>query len=149
MFCLWENCISIGCIKLSLLRREDLSMALNMLTNRIKILHIINRDFLQVNCFPIYQKIWYRCCRSAFKSVGIRLPCCFLKANLKRDFLDIDLTTFLEGRNLRNKSAMRVIPFFKMFKVSARFQKWRKKLRKIFFVFAIIGCELVTLNCIY
>ena len=30
-------------------------MALNMLTNIIKILHIINRDFLQVNCFPIYQ----------------------------------------------------------------------------------------------
>ena len=48
-FFFWDNCIWIGCLKLSLLRRENLSWAVNMLTNIDKTLHITKRDFLQLN----------------------------------------------------------------------------------------------------
>ena len=49
-FRLWDNCISICCYKLSLLRREYLSSAVNVLTNSPKILHITMRDFFQLKC---------------------------------------------------------------------------------------------------
>ena len=46
-----------------------------------------------------------------------RLPCFLSKGTLKRDFLDIYLTTFFGVRNFENKSAMRVIFFLKMFQI--------------------------------
>ena len=49
-FCFWDNCIWIGCVKLSLLRREYLPSALSVLGNSLEILHITNRNFLKVNC---------------------------------------------------------------------------------------------------
>ena len=42
-------CIWIGIVKLSLLRREYLSSAANVLTSRAKISHVNKRDFFQVN----------------------------------------------------------------------------------------------------
>ena len=48
-FCLWDKFIWIGCVKLSLLRREYFSSAVNVLTNSFKILHNTKRDFLQLN----------------------------------------------------------------------------------------------------
>ena len=48
-FCFLGNCIWIGCVKLSLLRREFLSFVVNALNNRTKILHIIKRDFFRSN----------------------------------------------------------------------------------------------------
>ena len=36
-FFFWDNCIWIGCLKLSLLRRENLSSAVNMLTNILRL----------------------------------------------------------------------------------------------------------------
>ena len=46
-----ENSISIGCVKLSLFRREYLPSALSVLGNSLEILHITNRDFFQINSF--------------------------------------------------------------------------------------------------
>ena len=117
VFCFWDNWTWIGCIKYCLLISEYLSTDFNMLTNRLKILHITKRDFLQFNCLPIDQKIWYSCCRADFSSGDTRLPYSFWKGNLKRDFLHIYLTTFFAGRSVRNKYAMRVIFFLKMFKI--------------------------------
>ena len=56
--CFSDNSIWIGCLKLSLLRRKDLSSAVHVLTNRLKILHIPNRDFfqletLELSLFPV------------------------------------------------------------------------------------------------
>ena len=48
-FFLRDNCISIGCLKLSVLRGGYLSSAVNMLTNILKTFHITKRDFLQLN----------------------------------------------------------------------------------------------------
>ena len=102
-FCFWDNCIRIGCVILYLLRREYLLMALNVLRKRFKIFHITNRGYLVLNILPIDQRKWYRFCGFDFNSVETRLPCSFWKGNLRRDFLDIDLTTFFGGRQLRNK----------------------------------------------
>ena len=49
-FCFGDTCIWIGRVKLSLLRREYLSLALSVLGNSLEILHVTKRDFLQVNC---------------------------------------------------------------------------------------------------
>ena len=48
-FSLSDNSICIGSVKLSLLRIEYLSLAVNVLTNSLKILHITQRDFFQLN----------------------------------------------------------------------------------------------------
>ena len=117
VFSFWDNCMWMGSIKLSLLGREHLSTARIVLTNSPKLLHIIKRDFLQLNSLPVDQKIWYRCCRSNINRVETSFPCSFWKGNLKQDFLHIYLTTFFAGRSLRNKWAMRVIFFRKMSKI--------------------------------
>ena len=49
-FCLWDNSVWIGCVKLSLLRREYLLSAVNALTNSLETLHITKRDFFELNC---------------------------------------------------------------------------------------------------
>ena len=43
----------MGCIKLSLFGREHLSTALIFLTNSLKLLDIIKRDFLKPNYLPV------------------------------------------------------------------------------------------------
>ena len=51
-FCFWDNCVRIGCVKLSLLRREYLSSAVNVLTNSYKALHLTKTDFFLLNYLP-------------------------------------------------------------------------------------------------
>ena len=48
-FCFWDNCIWIGIVKLSLLRRGYISSAANVLTSSPKILHVNQRDVFQLN----------------------------------------------------------------------------------------------------
>ena len=50
-----DNCIRIGCVKLSLLGKEYLSTAFNVLKNSLNIFHITKRDLLEFNCLPIDQ----------------------------------------------------------------------------------------------
>ena len=48
--CVFEIMASdFGCVKLSLLRREYLSSAVNVLTNTYKALHLTKKDFLRLN----------------------------------------------------------------------------------------------------
>ena len=117
---------------MSLLRREYLSSAVSMSTNSRNILHIAKGDFFQLNYFHSDQQIGERCCRSDFNSVLPRLPCYFSRDLLKRDFLDIYLTTFFEVRKFKSKSARTVILFLKMLKIECKFQKCNKKLKKHF-----------------
>ena len=49
-FC--DNSVRIGCIKLSLLRREYLSSALNVLTTSYEALHLTKTDFFRLNYLP-------------------------------------------------------------------------------------------------
>ena len=48
-FLFGENCVLIGCVKLSLLRREYLSSAVNVLTNSYKALRLTKTDFFRLN----------------------------------------------------------------------------------------------------
>ena len=50
-FSYWDNFIWIGCVNLSLLRRENFSSAVNALRSSLKILVIIKRGILCLNCF--------------------------------------------------------------------------------------------------
>ena len=47
--CLRDNGVRIGCVNLSLLRREYLSSAVNVLKNTYKALLLTKTDFFQVN----------------------------------------------------------------------------------------------------
>ena len=55
VFCLLDNCIWIGCVKFSLLRREYLPLSVNVLRNSPKILHITKRDVFWLNFIHIDQ----------------------------------------------------------------------------------------------
>ena len=48
-FCFWDNFVRIGCVKLSLLRREYWSSAVNVLTNTYKALLLTKTDFFRLN----------------------------------------------------------------------------------------------------
>ena len=65
-------------------------------------LHITNRDIFQRNCLHSVQ--YCRCCRLDFDSVSARLPCHMSDDPLKRDFLDIYLTTFFGVHNFKMTS---------------------------------------------
>ena len=47
--CFWDNGVRIGCVNLSLLRREYLSSAVNVLTNTYKALHLTKTDLFRLN----------------------------------------------------------------------------------------------------
>ena len=51
--CFWEKCISIGGIKLSLLRREYMSLAVNLWTKSLKSFHITKGDFSNSIAFTV------------------------------------------------------------------------------------------------
>ena len=49
LFRFGDNCVRIGCVKLSLLRREYLSPVVNVLTNSYKALRLTKTDFFRLN----------------------------------------------------------------------------------------------------
>ena len=51
-FLFGDNCVRIGCVKLSLLGREYLSSAVNMLTNSYKAFRLTKTDFIRLNYLP-------------------------------------------------------------------------------------------------
>ena len=87
--------------------------------------------------------------RSDFNSILACLTCYLSKGPLKRDFLDIYLTTFFGARRFKTTSAMKAILFFKIFNIESRFPQCNKKLGKCFFGSEIIESEDVLINCLY
>ena len=69
------------------------------------------------------EKIWWKCSHADFTRVWNPLTCWLLKGVLKWCILESGLTTFFTLFNLRNKVAMAIIFFSKMFKIWFRFQK--------------------------
>ena len=51
LFCFADYRVWFGCLKLSLLRRDYLWSAVNMLKNILKTLHVTKRAFFQLSCF--------------------------------------------------------------------------------------------------
>ena len=58
VFCFWDNCIRIGTVKFSLLRKGYFSSVANVLTRNLKIWHVNKRDFLDYNIPAREQWIW-------------------------------------------------------------------------------------------
>ena len=58
LFSFSDNCISIGIVKLSLLRTGYFSSAANVLTSSPKIWHVNKRDFFQLNFLGSDRWIW-------------------------------------------------------------------------------------------
>ena len=69
-----------------------------------------------------------------FQHCLIQLPCCLSKGPLKRDFLDIYLTTFFGILNFVKTSAMRAIFFLKVFKRCLHFKNTEKNLEKSYWL---------------
>ena len=53
MFCFWDKSIWIVCIELSLLLREYLSLAVNVLRKGLKNFHVSKRDFCNSITFTV------------------------------------------------------------------------------------------------
>ena len=96
-FPMWYNCIWSCNVKLSLWRTGQFSTVANMLTSSPKIFHVNKRDFFEHNILARDQWIWQRWCGADFNSVWARLPYCLSKHHLKRDFINIYLTTISES----------------------------------------------------
>ena len=107
VLCFWHNCIWIYIVKLSLLRTGYFLSATNILTSNPKIWHVNKRDFFLLNWLGSDQ----RCCDADSNNAWARLPCCLPKCPLKRDFLDIYLTTFSESVILEIQSLWRLYFF--------------------------------------
>ena len=75
-FCFWGNCILRHIIKFSLLRTGYLSSAINVLTSSSKISR--RETFSNSTALALINK--------SDQSIWARLPCCFSKRSLKRDF---------------------------------------------------------------
>ena len=88
-----DKCVSIVCIKLSLLRRQYLSSSVNGLIKSLKTLHVIKSYFFQLNYLRSDQWIWYRFWRWDWIGDSARLPCCLSRGRLKRELFEIYLTT--------------------------------------------------------
>ena len=116
VFYFWEYSIWIRCVKLSVLRREYLSPAVNVLTKSLNILHGTKIEFFQLISFHSDQYIWQRCRRAYWNSVWAHLPCCLGKGPLKPDFSDISLISYFGVPNIGNTSIMRVTFLLEMFK---------------------------------
>ena len=110
-------CIWIGCVKLSLIRKEYLSSLVNVLINSPKIFCITKRDFSQLNLTHSDQLVWWRSHHTDINGVWNQLPCYLLKVLVKSAILDIYLNTFFAVRNFGNIWALVVIFFLKMSKI--------------------------------
>ena len=132
VLCLWDNCIWIGIVKLSLLRRGYFSSTTNVLTSSPKTWHVKNRDFFRLHWPGNDRLIWERCCDVDFNSALARLPCCFSKGSLKRGFLDIYLTTFSESVSSKLQNLWGSSRFSKYWKFILGFKNTAKNGEKLF-----------------
>ena len=91
-------------------------------------------------------KISWKCSHSDFARVWDPLTCWLSKGVLKQCFLESNLTKFFTACKFRNKKAMTIIFFCKIFKIWCRFQKWNQKRTKSFLSLKIIPFASGTIN---
>ena len=104
----------------------------NVLTSSSKILLVKKRVFHQINWLGTSQWIWYRVCDADFNIVWARLPYCFSKQPLKRDFLVIYLTPFLESLTSKIKNVWGYSVFSKCLKFNLDLKNAAKNSEKYF-----------------
>ena len=131
LFCFSDNCIWTSNVILSLLRTGYFSSVANVLTRSPKIWYVNKRDFLEHNLLASDQWIWQRWSDADLKSAGAPLPCCLSKDPLKRDSLEIYLTTFSESVISEIQKLFRT-SFFLNFQNLIWLSKMQQKVRKSF-----------------
>ena len=92
LFCFLDNCIWIGYQKFSILQRDYLSSADNVLPNIPIISDITKRDILELYFSHKDEKISLKCCLADFNSLWYPWACWISNGILKHGFLDIYLT---------------------------------------------------------
>ena len=128
VFCFWDNCIWIGIVKLSLLRRAYMLSAATVWTRSLKTWHVNKRNFSQLNCLEIDHK--YNPEDVEQISILFRPVYHVASEGSSETRLFRDLCNHVFGvSNFGNTKSVRVNAFFKMFKIWSRFQKCRKKFR--------------------
>ena len=130
--------IGNGCLKLSLLRGEHLSSAVNILTNIINTLHITKGFFptefpsqwwinlVKVVCFRFLQCL-------------VSLTCCLSKGSLKPNFLEIFSSTFFGLRNFWKYFSSEGHLFFENVENLTIVSKMQKQIEKMLSVCEIIA----------
>ena len=132
VFCFLDNCIWIDCFKISLLRKEYLWSAVNMLTNSTKISDINNRNIFELYFPPSNEKNWSNCCPADFSRVWDPCACWLPKDVAKRGFLGIYPTTSFAVRNSKIKQLWGSWLFSKCSKFDLDFRNKAKKIEKVF-----------------
>ena len=148
VFRFWDNCIISGIVNFSLLRTGYLSSVANVLTRCPKNFHVNKRKFFDYNFPASEQLIWSKSYDAGFNIVWTLLPYCLSKGLLKRDFLDIYLTTFSESVISNMQNLWGLSSFSKYSKFNLNFKNTAKMDEKLF-VFEIIPSKLVSLNFVY
>ena len=75
VFCVWDNVIWVGVVKLSLWIRRYFSLEANVLTSIHKISYVNKRDFLKLNFLGRHWWIWSSCCVADFNSAWADFSC--------------------------------------------------------------------------
>ena len=131
-FCFWGKFIWTTIVKLSLLRTGYLSSESNLLTSSPKIWHVNKRDFFWLNWLGSDQWILWKCSDADFNIPSARLPCCFSKGPLKRDFLGIYLNTSSESVISKIQNLWVSSFFPKCFRFNLDFKTGEKNWQKVF-----------------
>ena len=129
VFCFLDKCFWIACVKFSLLRKEYLSSAVNVLQGSPKVLHISKSNFFQINfllllcrfqqCLGPFTMFLFQ--GSSERGLFKHLPNHVFCSPYFKKYISY------EGRL-----------FFKMFQISSRFQKSSEKLTNSFLVFKFL-----------
>ena len=126
------------------LKKMKTSLVLKIITFESGTTNSQNREqdtsHWQSNCYETppsqvlseWLKIWWKCLHADFSRIWDSLKYWQSKGVLKTFFLESGLTKSFTDCNFRNKAAMTIIIFSKMFKIWCRFQKWIKEIRKSF-----------------
>ena len=141
VFSFWDNCIRIGIVILSLLRRGYFSSRAKVLTGSPKIWHVNKRDFLRLTRYESDQWIWSRCYDADSKSSWSHLPCSLWKCPLNLGFLDIYLTTFSESVISEIQNLLGSYFVSKYLKFNLDFKNVAKNWEKV--VFFWINCIVI------
>ena len=132
IFCFRDNCIWIGIVNLSLLRRGHFSSRANLLTTSPKIWDVNKRDFFPTQfdwqwSIKMIKVLWCRfqqCLRKFTMLLVEGSPETGLFRHLSYHVFRVS--------NFANKKSMSAIFCFKIFKIWSRFQKFKKNWEKVF-----------------
>ena len=129
-----DNCIWIGDYQFSqsrkrllvlVMKKSDESALMQIFQEFGTLLHVDSQG-------AFWSSVLWKFSHADFTRVWKSLTCWLSKAVLKQCFLESGLTKFLTVCNFQNKVPMKIIFFLKNSNIWCRFQKWNKRITKIF-----------------